>query len=117
MSVREENKRQQNARAKATKHNSETNKEREDRRQVAKLAIACNDTLKLHFVLSLVFNPFSNAMRVNARNGHPDSYSISNGMQHMGYVLYRDLVQPNYAMQIFQDFSKQQRHMYYSVNH
>ena len=37
---------------------SETNKERQDRRQAAKLAMACNDKQKLHFVLSLVLSPF-----------------------------------------------------------
>ena len=50
-----EDRRQQDAQAKAVKFNSETNKEREDRRLAAKLAI---DTWKLQFLLSLVLSPF-----------------------------------------------------------
>ena len=85
------------------KAKSETNKEREDRRQAAKLlAIVCSDTWKMHFVLSLVHNPFPNAICIDVWQGHPDTFCSYNnihccimctcyGMQRVEYVLYRAL--------------------------
>ena len=55
---------------------SETNKEKEDRMQAAKLGIVCNDTWKLHFVFSVVLSPSSSAICIDTQLVHPDSYNI-----------------------------------------